>query len=498
MNLRVIAGACCVASMLSSPVHAETTDFGNGLANFSASEILLNANGQAEHWNGIGRIHSTTGSSCTATLLDTRSPDSQPQAPAYVLTNGHCINKQNGLILTDEKIQGTIQFNFFTDSVARSYPLKRVSWSSTQGVDLAIVELQQTLKSLMDESIQPLQLASQMPEEGRDVLWVGAPLYKDTGHLRMAACTHQSSGEILEQPWVWRHTFSNQCKDIGTGASGSPIVTRDSKQIVGVLNLVNQPLPGDEEYEPEPAPPGYPPLAPDSNFGSPVTLLNDCFVAGVLSTDPERCSLFPTFSVEFENAPKHYAKVRFDSEGRDIYPGWNLRFSADKPFFRYKKVDNPMQCENPVDYSGAIASQDAAINDSIDARIGINWLCIVGVDAAEERPSPGLMRNALTLAVELQPAGPTAAPLVTIEQSRSGTYAVRWQYDSDLIDHYTVKVGPPDSTDCSDPQGFRRRPGDSLLVTARSLPRKICTYAHDVNGQPSVVREDLLAASAAQ
>jgi hypothetical protein len=289
---------------------------------------------------------------------------------------------------------------------------------------------------------------------------------------------------------------------VDTGASGSPVLTRDRQQIIGVLNFTNQPAASEREEEDqevlEELAPGFPPLTPDSNFGSPVPWLNDCFISGVFSTQPEHCSLFPRFSVEFKNTPERYAKVRLDSEGKHVYPGWNLRFSVDKPRYRYKKADRPLDCEDPAGYSGTRAAQEATITEPIDGPIGINWLCIVGVDAAEEQPSAGLMRNALTLAVELQPAGPTAAPLMSIEQKPSGTYAVRWQYDAGLIDHYTVKMGPPDATDCSDPQGFTRRPGDSLLVTARSLPRKICTCAHDVNGQPSAVREDLLVESVAQ
>ncbi|HEX8594657.1 MAG TPA: serine protease [Pseudomonas sp.] len=495
MNYPIIVGAL-LASLLPFSASAEITDFGDGLTNLSPSRILFNAQGQAKHWNGVGRIHSALGSSCTATLLDTRSPDSPPDAPAYLLTNGHCINRQNGLILTDEEIKGTIEFNFFTDSAARSYHLKRVRWSSMQGVDLAIVELVPTLQSLIDDGIQPLRLASQMPEPGRDVLWVGAPLYKDTGHLRLAACKHQASGEILEQPWVWRHTLRNQCKDTGTGASGSPLLLRDSQQIFGVLNTSTEGMPSDEENEALKAA-GYPPQAADSNFGSPVIRLNDCFIGGLLSTDPERCSLFPTFSIRFKNpqmSHSYYARVRLDPEGRDIYPGWNLRFSADTPFYRYKQADHPLQCEDPVGYSAALSSRTAAIDEPIDRRIGINWLCLVGVNSADERPEPGLMRNALTLAVELQAAGPTPPPQMSIELNHAGTYVVRWLYESSLIDHYTLKAGPPETTDCSDPNGFRRRPGDSVLIPARSLLRKICTYAHDVNGQRSVVREDLLPA----
>ncbi len=494
MKRLTIAGACCIGALLPLSIHAAPADLGEGLQSLTPSMVLLNADGSRDHWNGIGRIRSQSGSNCTATLIDTRAPDGPPQAPAYVLTSGHCINRQNGLIITDGEIEGSVQFNFFTDSTARSYPLKRINWSSMQGVDLAIVELQPSLGSLIDDGIQPLALASEMPEQGQEVLWVGAPLDKDTGHLRMAACVHNPSQEVLEQPWVWRHTVSNQCRDVDTGASGSPLLTRDNGEVYAVVNLTNQASSGNATEDLSDEIPGFPPMLADSNYGSPVTLLKKCFVVGVLSTDPTICDLFPRFSVDFDTLgrqPAQRARVQLDAEGKSVYPSWDLLFQVDTPLYRYKKVDSALQCENPVGYSHTLVSQDATINDLVDNRIGINWLCIVGVSSADERPSIGLMRNALTLAMELQPAGPTPEPQVKIGKSRFGALSVKWSYDHRLIDHYTVKTGPPDNTDCSDPQGFKVQFRE-LTLRAKSLPLKICTYAHDINGQPSVVREDIV------
>ncbi|WP_404823601.1 trypsin-like peptidase domain-containing protein [Pseudomonas capsici] len=495
MNLRVFAGTCCIASLLHLP-KAMAQDPGEGLVSLAPSKVLLEADGHSAHWNGIGRIKSKKGLDCTATLIDTRSPDSPDDAPAYLLTSGHCISRRNGLIITDTEIEGTVQFNFFTDSIPHSYPLKQVHWSSLQGVDLAIVELQPTLASLIAAGIRPLRLTKQMPEDGRNILSIGAPFHISTGHLRMAACVHQSSGVILHQPWVWRHTVSNQCKDISQGSSGSPLLIRDTGEVFAVMNLTNQPSPEGSAVKNEMAlPPGFPPQAVGTNFGSPVTSLNECFIDGVLNTDPDQCKLFPVYSITFEKPPRHYAKVRLDALGNEVYPTWDLQFTVDKPLYRYKKVDSALQCENPVGYSGTIASGNARIDDPIDARLGINWLCIVGVSSADERPGPGMMRNALTLAVELQAAGPTSAPKMHIEKNRFGAHQVMWLLEPGLIDYYTAKIGPPATTNCTDLQGFKRRLGSELMLRKKSLPVKICTYAHDVNGQRSRVREDLVSAT---
>jgi hypothetical protein len=492
MNLIRFAGLCWLCALLPVAVaHAADSAPAEELNTLAPSRLLLNADGLHDHWNGIGRIASTRGLHCTATLIDTRSPDSPTAAAAYVLTSGHCINRELGVMLADEEIEGTVQFNYFADTTPRSYPLKRVVWSSMQGVDLAIVELEPTLQSLVDDGIQPLRLADTMPAPGRDILWVGAPLYKDTGHLRMAACSHEPSGEILSPPWVWRRSVSNRCKDIDTGASGSPLLIRDSGEVYAVVNLITlSAVSGSADS----APPGFPPLAHGSNFAMAVTHLHPCFVDGLFNPDPAECHLFPTFSIRFDpvqGRPKQFAKVRIGEDGTEIYPRWGLSFTASVPFYRYKTTDSAPDCESPIGYGNVEAAQNATIDALVNTRIGINWLCIIGLPSADERPSLGLMRNALALAMELQPAGPTAEPHVTIEATRFKTYSVRWALDTGMIDYYTVKIGPPETTDCSDPEGFRRRFGD-LVLRARSLPKKICTYAHDVNGQPSQLREDIV------
>lgn len=83
-----------------------------------------------------------------------------------------------------------------------------------------------------------------------------------------------------------------------------------------------------------------------------------------------------------------------------------------------------------------------------------------------------------------------------IGTNRSGATSVVWSHEHRLIDYYTVKMGKPEITDCSAPEGFKPQFRD-LTLRAKSLPLKICTYAHDINGQPSALREDIIPSPAA-
>lgn len=490
----------CAFALGALSATAQVPDFGDGLENLSPSRVLTNQNGRYDHFKSIGRIQSTDSRACTATLIDTRSaPASATTGPAYVLTSGHCLyRKNNGVILVDHPVSGTMTFNYFSDTVGQqqSYPLKRVNWSSMQGVDLAIVELDASLETLIQAGIQPLEMAEETPQAGTDILVVGAPLPFEAPYLRMAACTQQSSDEVIEQPWVWRHTVKNQCRDIETGSSGSPVLTRDSNTLFAVINTTTLARNGAHSG---------PMLTAETtstdqggNFGNPISYLRQCFVAGEFNRDPEVCPLFPTFSMEFSATghPEQYTKVKLDSDGGEIYPDWEVAFSIDKPFYRYKTVQQAIQCESPDYYSPAIESKEPMTGVRIGPQVGVQMLCILGVDSIDERPSTGLMRNALTLATELQPASPASPPQVQIIP-RHDSYSVSWQHDSQLISSQTFKLGAVDSTDCNDPAGYKRALR-AINVTSRMLPLKICTYAYDHADQPSDVREDVLAVREAQ
>lgn len=482
----VISAAFALASLSAI---AQPVDFGDGLENLSPSRVLSNHDGRHDYWKGIGRILSDDGSTCTATLIDTRTANSTGATPAYVLTNGHCLyRKHHGEIITDQPVVGTVIFNYFADTIEQQQPysLKRVNWSSMQGVDLAIVELQASLNDLIAAGIEPLQMAEQTPQAGKDILIVGAPLALETPYLRMAACTHQPSGEFIEHPWVWRHTVKNQCQDLKEGSSGSPLLTRETNQVFAVINTTTLFSQG--------ANPAITSTG-GGNFGSPISYLRNCFVAGEFITEPELCPLFPTFSVTPADVLMRYTKLMRNADGSEIYPDWNMAFSIDRPFYRYKTVRQSIECENPRDYSPAIDATNARINAQIGPQAGNHMLCLLGVDSADERPSPGLMRNALTVATELQPAGPVSPAQVQFRRS-AHTYIISWNHDTKLIKKQTFKAGPVQSTDCNDPSGYKGA-WRTLILSAQRLPAKVCTYAYDYADQQSEVREDVLEAGEA-
>jgi hypothetical protein len=519
---------CALASVLSillitAPTQAR--DFGEGLVNGGPPRMLANANRQHSHWSGIGRIRNESNTLCTASLLDTRDAQGN-SGPAYVITSSHCIHRLNGTVQKDLPIKGSISFNYFDDTLEqlKTFSLKTLRWGSSQGVDLAIIELEKPLATLIARGIHPLKLAEEVPADGSDILALSAPEWET---LHLSACTQRRSEETVEQPFVWRVTMKNQCQGIRHGSFGGPLVTRDGNRLFGILGTSTAGQSEENKCQRE-APceihAGLPVWHADTHYGSPVTFLNDCFVDGVLQANAQTCNLYPTTSIEFRN-PKpiqQYFVKKPRGRGQDITPRWDLAFTVNTPFYRYKVTRRAIECENPSLYSAPVNAANAHINDAIGPQTGMHMLCIVGVESAEQPVTTGMMQNALTLAVELAEPGPARTPDVDILLDRQALqgYLISWNLAPPFMNRYTYKYGPAATTDCLRPVDYNHLPtqetehdDDGLdlydhpledapgshvpdktvrIIAARDQPYKICTYAFDQADQPSTLRIDLL------
>ncbi|QXI47537.1 MULTISPECIES: trypsin-like peptidase domain-containing protein [Pseudomonas] len=154
---------------------------------------LYNSNGQSAQWTGVGRLVSQN-KHCIGTLLDSSDAATDPAAPAYVLTAGHCVGGINGKVLVDRPINGSISFNYFVDTQDQRHtvPLKRTIWNSLQGADLALLELDAKLEELRTLGITPLK-PGPSPAPGSAVLVVGEPSSIGKG-LRLSTCTERFQG----------------------------------------------------------------------------------------------------------------------------------------------------------------------------------------------------------------------------------------------------------------------------------------------------------------
>lgn len=499
-NKAVVFTYCILNAFLLSHI-AQARNFGDGLINSSDSKPLLNSDGRNSHWNGIGKLTNDSGASCTASLIDTRGPLRKATGPAYLLTSGHCVFFGNGISHTNESFKATITFNYFNDTPNRhkSYKVHKAHWSSMVGSDLAIVELESSLDVLIQDGIQPLVLEDHPPTDSGDILIVGHPSKFPEPGLRISACTQELAQTIIEQPWVHRNALKNRCKDIRPGSSGSPILDRNTNKILSVVsnstynsnaeNMCFRNTPCEVRN-------GQPYWAAASNYSFSTNHLPACFVNGIFDISAMSCTLDPLFSIHIKEPwmIQNYVRANVNESGDISYPRWNLKFSADTPYYRYKSTRDAMDCESPNGYSHVIRSKDAHIIETIGPETGIHMLCIIGVESANQTPSIGLMKKALTLATQLAAPGPTPLPRLDISLGADWNYRIKWFLSDPQIAYTYYHAGPADNTDCGGTDDKRfTEVFDSQLFTAEQLPIKFCSYVEDLAGQPSAVREDLLA-----
>jgi hypothetical protein len=449
---------------------------------------LENALGQSRQWSGIGRLKMANARQCIATLIDSGG------GRAYVVTAGHCVDKRNGVIAHDLPAAGSVSFNYFADTPTEraTFALRRRVWSSMQGVDLALLELDASLEEVMSQGITPLPLGDSL-ETGGEVRVIGEPSRPGLG-LRLATCTDAAVPFVLEHPWVWRNMRSNHCPGLGPGASGSAVIDPHGR-LVGVINSMAQR--SDEGGRAcslnRPCQMGKQPATSGAvNYAVPLDRLKGCFAEGAANLMLDSCQLLPGFQAHFARRHSLVTKIATDEQGNHVLPTWDLAFTLDTPRYRYKTSRDPLACEDPDGYSGTIAAAENRIDDPVGTEPGWHYLCLIGVQSPEQRPSPALMANSLSLAAQLLPAVPVPPPDMSIEPMASGDVQVSWRLDPPHLATYRVKRGPPDSVDCHDPSGFRLLRHKRYTFKAAELPLKLCSMSEDLIRQRSPVRVDLL------
>lgn len=177
-------------------------------------------------------------SNCSGSLIKfAGQPDT---SKAYVLTNGHCVQKRGGFLSPGEvwvNKKSIRKMEVFTAKMnAFTVRTTKVIYATMTGTDAAIYELKETYQQIAKYGIEPLLLSSDHPLIGTSIDIVSG--YWERGYrCHIDGFVY----ELLEGDWTFTDSirFSNRgCKTKG-GTSGSPITQTDTRVVVGVNNTGN-------------------------------------------------------------------------------------------------------------------------------------------------------------------------------------------------------------------------------------------------------------------
>ncbi len=464
-------------------IHAR--DLTEGMTDQTSSMVLHNHDQRYSLWSGIGHLKNAIGQTCNAILLDTRNRQDNAVGPAYVLTSGHCVFFSYGTACINQTIKASITFRYFHDTPAqhRTFRVKAAHWSSMVGTDLAVLELDTSLTTLISEGIMPLKLATHRHSGEREVINVGSPTGFRQNGLRMSVCKETGVDSFVEHPGVFPGAIKNRCRGLQSGSSGSPMLDRSTNEVTGIVSKVAAVIKNDilnncqnnSACE-----------AAKFNYSYPANDLHHCFVDGQFLNNTVDCQL-KAVEVIIEEPWKlnPYVHMQQDVLGRNVRPTWNIRFSLQNAYYRFKAVHDVKECRFPNDYHSAIASTDGYINQEIGPALGAHVLCIIGIDSQNEALTPALLHNVFTHSVFLTAPAPT--PRINL------SYSIDWDNQYTDFTHHYFYMDASNGASCQDIDDVRY-----ILFTGSTtyqvseLPITLCSYARNLAGQPSAVRTGVI------
>jgi hypothetical protein len=434
------------------------------------------------------------GGGCSGVLVRPTT-DADPGAPAYVLTNGHCIELLDPTeVRRDTSIEGSVSFGWPGGPLHETAEVASVRWASMKGTDLAVLELRRTLSDLLAAGVPAYLIASTTPEPGTRVAIVGAPAPDDGSdrQLRLAVCSLLDPVDLVEETWWWHGFPRDDCAGIRHGSSGSPVLDLATGRLVGLVNTGTEGSEGRSDCmfdRPCEVTAGSARSREDAVYGPSVAGLGACWGADGRWVGPGgACPLDPGIGLRVEGAVDVTNPDSIRPDGRPSRTSWGARLSADDPLLRWYRIKTGplgvVDCRDAAGYGPPMLLRAAPLYDEpVPGAEGRYQLCLLAgpgpvPDAGWQEPR---FASVVTAWVDRTPPIPAADFAATSTEDG-------WVVDPIVVPpeltSYTWKAGPEASTDCADPEGFRTWRHAPIRLTVDG-PARICLIGHDPAGNPS-------------
>ncbi len=459
-------------------------------------EVLKNKDGQSSRFNGIGAFTQAMGGDCTFTLIRPFMAIINETTPAYILTAAHCVADRpnpndiivDRLFVGDEFIPlPSAVFNVFVDTPDqhRSVAVTKIKYATMKGTDIAIMELETPLLSLIREGFEPLVLSPFPPMRWEPLEVVGRPVEGITDDservLRRSQCYVEAVVDLSEGGYHWDNTTRTSCESETGGSSGSPVIS-PMGDVIGVLNTVSSAdgPPCELHYACETGR-GQERVVPDKAYAVRTSQVAGCFdMRGNFDLDQPFCFVDreQRFALAgLPDGPTNQSSMEVSLVDAPKVKSYQVKFGRS----------STLDCRSARGYTSAIPVASAfQVTPSTDGYFSI---CVV-----EQYEDDGALRwNALAHATRVTWWRNTDVPRVKSfdireQPATGGKSKVRFtplfenvRYQEPV--YVSVKFGKANEVDCSKLDDYRYLPLRSGVADYDGTCRiKICAMALDVAG----------------
>lgn len=162
-------------------------------------------------------------------------------AKALVMTNGHCIQKPGGYLNPGEvwSYKPNSRAMKLYDKAMKLHNINatKIVYATMTDTDLAFYELDQSYAEIMQKTkVRPYMMDSFRPSIGQPIEIISG--YWDRGYT---CAIDNFVFQIKEGSWTWVDSirYTAGCDTIG-GTSGSPLIAKGEKRVIGVNNTSNE------------------------------------------------------------------------------------------------------------------------------------------------------------------------------------------------------------------------------------------------------------------
>ena len=178
-------------------------------------------------------------SNCSGSVV--RMPQSRPNDPALILSNGHCITEQDmpgaGEVVVDLPSKRTFALLNGKAEKVGTLTASKLAYATMTDTDISLYQLTDSYAAIEKKyGIKALELDTKHPKQGRAITVVSG-YWKKT----YACNTDGFAYRLKEGVWTWKDSlrYTSACQTIG-GTSGSPVIDNRTGKVTAVNNTGNE------------------------------------------------------------------------------------------------------------------------------------------------------------------------------------------------------------------------------------------------------------------